>query len=73
MAAGATNCRSGRGDTLPSIPNCPRYIPNLRFVEPSVYAPRLGVEPLEPKWKSFADFKDFVHPRQPTATGSEQC
>jgi hypothetical protein len=54
------------------FPNCPRYIPNLRFVEPSAYAPRPGVEPLEPKWKSFADFKDFVHPRQPTATGSEQ-
>jgi len=53
------------------FPNCPRYIPHLQLVEPSVYVPRPGGAPPEPKWKSFADFKDFVHPRQPTATGSE--
>jgi predicted pyridoxine 5'-phosphate oxidase superfamily flavin-nucleotide-binding protein len=53
------------------FPNCPRYIPKLALVERSVYAPRPGVTPPEPKWKSFADFKDYVHPRQPTATGEE--
>lgn len=50
-------------------PNCPRYIPKLALVEPSLYAPLPGVEPPEPAWKSFADFKDAVHPRQPTWRG----
>jgi uncharacterized protein len=49
------------------FPNCPRYIPTMQFVEPSLYAPRPGCEPVEPAWKSFADFKDHVHPRQKTA------
>ena len=49
------------------FPNCPRYIPKLALVEPSVYAPRPGCEPVEPAWKSFADFQGYVHPRQPTA------
>jgi predicted pyridoxine 5'-phosphate oxidase superfamily flavin-nucleotide-binding protein len=48
------------------FPNCPRYIPKLQLVEPSIYAPRPGSEPVEPNWKSFEDFKDYVHPRQPT-------
>jgi uncharacterized protein len=48
------------------FPNCPRYIPAMQLVEPSVYAPRPGSDPPEPAWKSFADFKDHVHPRQPT-------
>ena len=26
-----------------------------------------GCEPVEPAWKGFADFKDYVHPRQETA------
>ena len=51
------------------FPNCPRYIPKLRLVEPSIYAPRPGSELVEPKWKSFHDFKDYVHPRQPTSKG----
>jgi predicted pyridoxine 5'-phosphate oxidase superfamily flavin-nucleotide-binding protein len=51
------------------FPNCPRYIPAMQLTEPSVYAPRPGVEPPEPAWKSFPDFKDCVHPRQPTAKG----
>jgi predicted pyridoxine 5'-phosphate oxidase superfamily flavin-nucleotide-binding protein len=51
------------------FPNCPRYIPSLQLVEPSVYAPRAGCEAPEPKWKEFADFKDHVHPRQPTFKG----
>ncbi len=51
------------------FPNCPRYIPAMQLVEPSIYAPRPGVEPPEPAWKSFPDFKDCVPPRQPTAKG----
>jgi hypothetical protein len=51
------------------FPNCPRYIPTMQLVEPSVYAPRAGCEPVEPAWKGFADFKDCVHPRQPAAKG----
>ncbi len=50
------------------FPNCPRYIPTMQLTEPSIYAPRPGCEPPEPAWKSFADFKDHVHPRQSTAT-----
>ena len=39
----------------------------MQLVEPSIYAPRPGCDPVEPAWKGFADFKDYVHPRQPTA------
>jgi hypothetical protein len=53
-------------------PNCPRYIPQMQLVEPSIYAPLPGVEPPEPAWKSFADFKDAIHPRQPTWRGDEE-
>jgi len=53
------------------FPNCPRYIPKLQLTEPSIYAPRAGSTPPEPKWKSFDDFKDFVHPRQPTWRGDD--
>jgi predicted pyridoxine 5'-phosphate oxidase superfamily flavin-nucleotide-binding protein len=51
------------------FPNCPRYIPKMRLVEPSSYAPRAGVEVSEPAWKSFPEFKDAVHPRQKTFKG----
>ena len=51
------------------FPNCPRYIPKLQMAEPSKYVPRPGSDPLEPAWKGFDDFKDHVHPRQPTFTG----
>jgi len=50
-------------------PNCPRYIPKMTVVEPSSYAPLPGVDPPEPAWKGFADFKDAVHPRQPVFRG----
>jgi hypothetical protein len=50
------------------FPNCPRYIPAMQLVEPSIYVPQPGCEPVEPAWKSFDDFKDCIHPRQPTAT-----
>ena len=51
------------------FPNCPRYIPTMQLVEPSIYTPRAGCETPEPAWKDFADFKDHVHPRQPTFKG----
>jgi hypothetical protein len=51
------------------FPNCPRYIPKLALVEPSVYTPRPGCDPVEPVWKAFDEFKDVIHPRQPTARG----
>jgi uncharacterized protein len=51
------------------FPNCPRYIPTMQVIEPSIYAPRSGHEAPEPAWKQFADFKEYVHPRQPTCKG----
>jgi predicted pyridoxine 5'-phosphate oxidase superfamily flavin-nucleotide-binding protein len=51
------------------FPNCPRYIPKLQLSEPSQYLPQPGRDPVEPAWKTFADFKDHVHPRQPTYGG----
>jgi uncharacterized protein len=51
------------------FPNCPRYMPSLQLVAESAYAPRPDCDPVEPAWKSFSDFKDAVHPRQPTARG----
>jgi hypothetical protein len=51
------------------FPNCPRYVPTMQLIEPSIYAPRPGCPAPEPGWKSFADFKDHVHPRQPTFQG----
>ncbi len=52
------------------FPNCPRYIPSMQLLEPSIHAPRPRYEPPEPAWKGFADFKDHVHPRQETAKGA---
>ncbi|MBR0825859.1 pyridoxamine 5'-phosphate oxidase family protein [Bradyrhizobium manausense] len=51
------------------FPNCPRYIPAMQMTEPSVYTPQAGCAALEPKWKEFTDFKDVIHPRQPTFKG----
>ena len=51
------------------FPNCPRYIPSMQLTEPSIYAPRPGYEPPEPECKAFPNFKDHVHPRQPTFKG----
>jgi predicted pyridoxine 5'-phosphate oxidase superfamily flavin-nucleotide-binding protein len=47
------------------FPNCPRYIPGSDG--PSVYAPRPGVAPVEPAWKSFEEFRDAVPPRAPAS------
>jgi predicted pyridoxine 5'-phosphate oxidase superfamily flavin-nucleotide-binding protein len=54
------------------FPNCPRYIPKLELVEPSIYVPRPGEDPVEPVWKSFPEFKDAIHPRQPTFRGEPE-
>ena len=51
------------------FPNCPRYIPQLALTAPSIYPPRAGCDLPEPKWKSFPDFKDHMHPRQSTFRG----
>jgi predicted pyridoxine 5'-phosphate oxidase superfamily flavin-nucleotide-binding protein len=51
------------------FPNCPRYIPKLQLVEESKYAPLAGGDPVEPAWKGFDDFKDYVHPRALTWRG----
>lgn len=51
------------------FPNCPRYVPTMQLAGYSPYAPRPGTEPPEPAWKSFEDFRDCVHPRQPTFRG----
>ena len=51
------------------FPNCPRYVPSLELTGPSIYAPRAGVEPPEPAWKSFDAFNDVVPPRHPTFRG----
>ena len=51
------------------FPNCPRYIPTMQLIDASIYAPRSGCDPPEPAWKDFVDFKDCVHPRQPTFKG----
>ncbi|HEY2135809.1 MAG TPA: pyridoxamine 5'-phosphate oxidase family protein [Xanthobacteraceae bacterium] len=52
------------------FPNCPRYVPKMQMIEPSIYAPRAGVDPPEPAWKGFAEFKDAMHPRQETCRGT---
>jgi predicted pyridoxine 5'-phosphate oxidase superfamily flavin-nucleotide-binding protein len=49
------------------FPNCPRYIPNMQLVAPSIYTPQKGCDPVEPGWKSFSVFEDVVPPRKPTA------
>lgn len=49
------------------FPNCPRYIPHMQIVAPSVYVPQVECAPVEPGWKSSADFRDVVPPRKPTA------
>ncbi len=45
------------------FPNCPRYIPQMQMVQPSVYVPKADEAPVEPKWKSFEIFRDVVPPR----------
>jgi len=51
------------------FPNCPRYIPTMQWEDASIYTPRADCDPPEPAWKDFDDFKDCMHPRQPTFKG----
>jgi predicted pyridoxine 5'-phosphate oxidase superfamily flavin-nucleotide-binding protein len=53
-------------------PNCPRYIPKMQLIEPSIYASRAGIESPEPAWKGFPEFKDAVHKRQRTYSGANE-
>ncbi len=46
------------------FPNCPRYIPRAEGLAPSNDCPGPGIEPEEPKWKSFGIFSDVVPPRR---------
>ena len=46
------------------FPNCPRYIPHLESGEASEYTPAPGVEPVEPKWKTYPMFADVTPPRR---------
>ena len=39
--------------------NCPRYIPEMEYLEPSVYTPRDGHTPPEPEWKRRSHVKDI--------------
>ncbi|MBS0412616.1 MAG: pyridoxamine 5'-phosphate oxidase family protein [Proteobacteria bacterium] len=45
------------------FPNCPRYIPELQVIQPSIYDPAPDTPPVEPAWKTFDLFKDVVPPR----------
>ncbi len=44
------------------FPNCPRYIPEMRMVEPSRYVPREGEEPPVPQWKQRDYIKEVIDP-----------
>jgi predicted pyridoxine 5'-phosphate oxidase superfamily flavin-nucleotide-binding protein len=46
------------------FPNCPRNIPAMQMMAPSVYVPEAGKTPVEPAWKGFDAFKDVVPPRR---------
>jgi len=46
------------------FPNCPRYIPQLKLVEPSIYVPHPDTTSPEPAWKGLDAFRDVVPPRQ---------
>lgn len=52
------------------FPNCPRYIPTMQVVEPSVYTPLPGCEPVEPAWKGFDAFREVIYPRQKVSRGA---
>jgi hypothetical protein len=45
------------------FPNCPRNVPQMQLVAPSVYVPQANKPPVEPAWKGFDMFKDVVPPR----------
>ena len=40
--------------------NCPRSVPKMTFVEPSIYLPREGYTPPEPEWKQRDYIRDVL-------------
>ena len=52
------------------FPNCPRYIPHMEIIEPSVYVPRPGYAPPDPLWKSKPDLLDYLPRRDRTLGGT---
>ena len=44
--------------------NCPRYVHQYRFVEPSEYVPQAGRETPQPAWKSSEELKDALPARR---------
>lgn len=42
------------------FPNCPRYIHKMKLIEHSVYAPKQGHTPPEPRWKQMKEFRDSL-------------
>jgi predicted pyridoxine 5'-phosphate oxidase superfamily flavin-nucleotide-binding protein len=53
------------------FPNCPRYIHRSQGSELSVYTPRPGHTPPQPKWKSMEMFADVLPPAGPRSLGAE--
>ncbi len=51
------------------FPNCPRYIPELTMMGPSMYTPVPGHAPPEPGWKQSDMFSDVVPRRRSTFVG----
>ena len=42
------------------FPNCPRNVPNMALVAPSIYVPKAGLPPVEPAWTGFDASKSVV-------------
>lgn len=46
------------------FPNCPRYLPEMAFVERSVFNPKPDYDPPEPFWKSKPDLREHLPRRK---------
>ena len=55
------------------FPNCPRYIPEMTLVEPSVYSPREGHIPPEPEWKNRPHVKDIIDAEKAKGGNERSC
>jgi uncharacterized protein len=53
-----------------AFPNCPRYIPTMRMVEESPYAPCEGRTPPVPEWKTRPVFREVLPPGDPAASAT---
>jgi predicted pyridoxine 5'-phosphate oxidase superfamily flavin-nucleotide-binding protein len=47
------------------FPNCPRYIPRMQLLEPSIYLPQTGIEAPIPKWKTYPVFNEVLPASDP--------